>query len=1437
MTKFLFTILLSFWGIAGIFAQCTSLLTGGATTTCNTPIDFQGSAYSNASSFNFNGSTFPPGWIASAFIIGQPCGLPAADGTDYFWASAVAGQRSLTTSVVDMSAGGLISFQIRFGDDDPDPGCEQVDAGEGVYLQYSTDGVTYTNIMYIDPTDASGGAVGYGWVSFNVNTLPAGALTATTRFRWLQTTNSGANYDNWGLDNITISRVIPIVNHTWDMGDGTVIPSGAASQSHTYAAGGTYTVTYTAEMQDGCITTTTLNVNISEPLVLNCPANQTFAANTGVCGYTATAALNPVLSGNCSAITPTYTLSGATTGTGTSLAGVIFNGGITTVTWNAAVGGSSATCAYDVAVTETVPPVFTCNNSANLTLPIGECQTRYCYPFPSAIDTCGGAYRAEIAGYTYLGTIGTHSYYVSNANVDYNTARANCAAAGGYMVQISDAAENTQIRNWVSAVVSPATSYFIGYNDLEVEGTFVWEDCAPPTFTNWNAGEPNNSGNEDATQVLSNGTWNDISTTNSNRHILELNGARIVRTGGFAANTLLGVGSHTVSFEATDNFGNTTPCSFTVTVTDTQSPTITAPANVTVNTDLNACTASGVALGTATASDNCTFTITNNAPATFPLGNTTVTWTVTDANGLTATATQIVTVVDNQNPTITAPAALNITTDAGLCTASSVALGTPTAADNCTFTVTNNAPAAFPLGTTTVTHTVTDAAGNTATATQTVTVSFAGSLAYSDTVFVESNPTSGLMNDTIFITAPCPIFAGANGDDFVANGWVSVSNVPTGLVAEMVRIDDYTLGFVLADTANPHTPAQNVADLTVVFDDNAFLYNSTAANIIGSNRNDLAVRFKARPIPPLPPCPKVENLTATPLSSSSILLNWELPVGVEYVEVYLNGTVIANLPVPQNSFLLENLSHSTLHHFEVRTICNAAFSNMMVVYASIDATTLPTGVSLESVREVCGSGRVVLSVSGKTDWQGVYRWYENETDTTPFYESASGTFETPILSESKTYFVSIFELGQEGEKIPVVALVNEAYEARILNTLNADNELISCENVVTLQGEETAGARYAWKLNGFTLGGENTTTLRANVSGWYEFVVIRGNCTAESTPIRVRLKSAPVAFIQTQSNSLRFCSETVLSAAPQATPDAEVSYEWSFNGTILGTSAAITASQTGVYTLKVTDNILGCVAISQRRIEILNFPASIDLTASKNAICEGETAILSVPQIEGARYYWFLNHERLPLSGSSVEVNAGGTYKVAVFTPHAPCSSESAEFELTYYAAPKIRIRPNGNVLEVELSENVPFVWQVLDRNLGTNGQFVNVAGSENQLAFTPAQNGSYRVLATYGQNCETSSRSRTFAAITLGQEDEVPQNQGFSLFPNPTQNQVTLRFESEQKDLQIRLYDALGRELLQQNWTNAKEVSLDLSSLAQAVYTLQIVSAEMQQSIKIVKE
>lgn len=181
-------------------------------------------------------------------------------------------------------------------------------------------------------------------------------------------------------------------------------------------------------------------------------------------------------------------------------------------------------------------------------------------------------------------------------------------------------------------------------------------------------------------------------------------------------------GSYTVTATGL-NGCSATSLPVNVFIGDDTNPIITAPLDVTATPNLG-CEAIGVSLGTPVTSDNCGIaSVSNNAPAIYPIGTTTVTWIVTDASGNVATATQLVTVVDQTAPSVSAPSNVTATSNSA-CEATGVQLGMPIATDNCTndLVITNNAPSIYPLGTTIVTWTVTDAAGNVTTVDQTVTV-------------------------------------------------------------------------------------------------------------------------------------------------------------------------------------------------------------------------------------------------------------------------------------------------------------------------------------------------------------------------------------------------------------------------------------------------------------------------------------------------------------------------------------------------------------------------------------------------------------------------------------------------------------------------------------------------------------------------------------------
>ncbi len=148
---------------------------------------------------------------------------------------------------------------------------------------------------------------------------------------------------------------------------------------------------------------------------------------------------------------------------------------------------------------------------------------------------------------------------------------------------------------------------------------------------------------------------------------------------------------------------------------------ITCPANQTVSNDPNQCGAV-VNYPAPTTTGTCN-TVTCNPPSGsfFPKGTTTVTCQATGAPAPSCSFT--VTVNDTQPPTITCPASFAIGTDSA--TGRTVTYSPPTASDNCPgVTVACNplSGANYPVGTTTVTCTATDASSNTATCSFTITV-------------------------------------------------------------------------------------------------------------------------------------------------------------------------------------------------------------------------------------------------------------------------------------------------------------------------------------------------------------------------------------------------------------------------------------------------------------------------------------------------------------------------------------------------------------------------------------------------------------------------------------------------------------------------------------------------------------------------------------------
>jgi hypothetical protein len=443
---------------------------------------------------------------------------------------------------------------------------------------------------------------------------------------------------------------------------------------------GVTTVTATATNACGSVSTTfTVTVNDTE-LPSIATAILTRSADAGVCGASI-AALGTTASDNCSVSSLTGTRSDA------APLGAVFPVGITMITWTAQdAAGNSTTATQTVTVEDHENPVLTA--PADLTVTTGAAATQ-----------CGA-----MVTDTALGTA------VATDNCGATTSRAGVPAGNFFPVG-------------TTTITYTATDPS-GHQTTATQRVTV-VDTTPPSITTANLSRSTDGGTCGASIA-------DLATEAAdNCAVSTLHGTR---SDDAALDAAFPAGTTTISWVATDPSGNTATATQQITVVDNTPPAIqTAP--ITRANDLGACGATIADLGTS-ASDNCGIPTLNGArsdgaplDAIFPVGTTTITWTATDAAGNSSTETQSVTVNDTEKPALAAPADLTITTgaDATQCgaTADDPALGTATATDNCSVSVTRDGiPAGhfFPVGTTTITYTATDASGNSTTATQLVTV-------------------------------------------------------------------------------------------------------------------------------------------------------------------------------------------------------------------------------------------------------------------------------------------------------------------------------------------------------------------------------------------------------------------------------------------------------------------------------------------------------------------------------------------------------------------------------------------------------------------------------------------------------------------------------------------------------------------------------------------
>jgi gliding motility-associated-like protein len=445
---------------------------------------------------------------------------------------------------------------------------------------------------------------------------------------------------------------------------------------------GTTVVNWTVTDIHGNITTcqTTIVVTDDEQPIITCPADITQTADAGVC--TAAVSVDAMIAtDNCAVATIVNDYNN------TNNASDVYPVGTTVVNWTVTdIHGNITTCQTSITITDDEFPTITCPEDITVNSDLGNCSALITVPLAVAADNCG------IASVTndYTGTEDASGIYpvgttlVTWTVIDLGGNETTCQMNITVLDQ-----ENPNI-------ICPES--IVQTNDLGVCEAFV---TVPPIIAADNCGIAT--------------ITNDYTNTDN-------------------ASAVYPVGTTVVLWTVTDIHGNVSTCPATVTVTDNEAPVVTCNVDITQTADLGQCGAN-ITIPIPASTDNCAvdtivndYTSNNDASGFYPVGTTTVTWTITDIHGNITNCVQTVIVTDDELPLISCVDNIGMNNDLGACGAL-VAVPLPTVSDNCAidelvndYNNSDDASAFYPVGTTLVTWTLTDIHGNSSNCFTSITI-------------------------------------------------------------------------------------------------------------------------------------------------------------------------------------------------------------------------------------------------------------------------------------------------------------------------------------------------------------------------------------------------------------------------------------------------------------------------------------------------------------------------------------------------------------------------------------------------------------------------------------------------------------------------------------------------------------------------------------------
>jgi PKD repeat protein len=371
---------------------------------------------------------------------------------------------------------------------------------------------------------------------------------------------------------------------------------------------------------------------------------------------------------------------------------------------------------------------------------------------------------------------------------------------------------------------------------------------------------------------------------------------------------------------------------------------------------------------------------------------------------------------------------------------------------------------------------------------------------------------------------------------------------------------------------------------------------------------------------------------------------------------------------------------------------------------------------------------------------------------------------------------------------------------------------------VTFSNTSTGATAYTWKENGVTFSTAANPSLNFPTAGSFSISLIAGNGSCnDTTAMTITVNPTPTASIS-PGGPAGICP----GSSALLTGGGGPSWQWHHNGTVIGgaTSSTYSASQTGAYTLVVT-NSFGCKDSTGNAFNLTIFPApSVNLGPDQSA-CMGSTVVLDAgPGFSS--YSWTGGS-----ASQGLAVTTSGAYSVTV-TDANGCQATDT-INVTFVAPPVAAFSSSANFLAVSFSDNstgnpTSWSWDFGDGN----------SSSVQSPSHTYAQSGNYLVclLVSSSMGCRDSV-CRQISVFETGLHANLLG--GCHIVPNPAQSYFDILLPDGIGACTIVVFDLSGRRQRGLQGAGGSRIRVEREGLFAGLYFVKVETEEGQAVFKLI--